>query len=163
MVDCRAALLDALQKVGMRHRPSRQRWATEILKATKGTDLTRLKAFVDDGGVSAPHPTLHSAQLEVLASRTFPLVLEALLFGQCCLVSLASHRQCWEQDYHTIYKLCYTDLQDAAQQDALSHIAAEGRRAYEEFAARLPNGPPGICLKVVLLHSLLQQHKKLPL
>ncbi|KAK9909002.1 hypothetical protein WJX75_005921 [Coccomyxa subellipsoidea] len=98
----RAALLDALQKVGMRHRPSRQRWATEILKATKGTDLTRLKAFVDDGG-----------------------------------------------DYHTIYKLCYTDLQDAAQQTALSHIAAEGRRAYEEFAARLPNGPPGICLKVV--------------
>lgn len=52
-VDCRAALLDALQKVGMRHRPSRQRWATEILKATKGTDLTRLKAFVDDGGVGA--------------------------------------------------------------------------------------------------------------
>ncbi|BDA41955.1 hypothetical protein COCOBI_02-7530 [Coccomyxa sp. Obi] len=98
----RAALVDALQKVGMRHRPSRQRWATEILKATKGTDLTRLKAFVDDGG-----------------------------------------------DYHTIYKLCYTDLQDAAQQAALSHIAAEGRRAYEEFAARLPNGQPGISLKVV--------------
>lgn len=45
--------MDALQKVGMRHRPSRQRWATEILKATKGTDLTRLKAFVDDGGVSS--------------------------------------------------------------------------------------------------------------
>ncbi len=53
------------------------------------------------------------------------------------------------QDYHTIYKLCYTDLQDAAQQAALSHIAAEGRRAYEEFAARLPNGPPGISLKVL--------------
>lgn len=53
LLECRAALLDALQKVGMRHRPSRQRWATEILKATKGTDLTRLKAFVDDGGVSA--------------------------------------------------------------------------------------------------------------
>jgi hypothetical protein len=52
------------------------------------------------------------------------------------------------QDYHTIYKLCYSDLQDAAQRAALSHIAAEGKRAYEEFAARLPLGPPGICLKV---------------
>ena len=50
---CRAAMLDALQKIGMRHRPSRQRWATEILKATRGEDLTRLKAYVDDGGVSA--------------------------------------------------------------------------------------------------------------
>ena len=49
---CRAAMLDALQKIGMRHRPSRQRWATEILKATRGEDLTRLKAYVDDGGVS---------------------------------------------------------------------------------------------------------------
>ena len=46
-------MLDALQKIGMRHRPSRQRWATEILKATRGEDLTRLKAYVDDGGVSA--------------------------------------------------------------------------------------------------------------
>ena len=46
-------MLDALQKIGMRHRPSRQRWATEILRATRGEDLTRLKAYVDDGGVSA--------------------------------------------------------------------------------------------------------------
>lgn len=44
-------MLDALQKIGMRFRRNRQRWATEILKATKGEDLTRLKAYVDDGGV----------------------------------------------------------------------------------------------------------------
>ena len=67
---------------------------------------------------------------------------------------MSLHMCDWAQDYHTIYKLCYTDLQDAAQQAALSHIAAEGRRAYEEFAARLPNGPPGISLKV--LHSAFQ-------
>ena len=39
------------KKIGMRFRRNRQRWATEILKATKGEDLTRLKAYVDDGGV----------------------------------------------------------------------------------------------------------------
>ena len=48
----------------MRHRPSRQRWAAQILMATHGGELTRLKAYVDDGG-----------------------------------------------DYHTMYKLCYFDLQ----------------------------------------------------
>ncbi len=46
-------MLDALQKIGMRFRRNRQRWATEILKATKGEDLTRLKAYVDDGGVQS--------------------------------------------------------------------------------------------------------------
>lgn len=46
----RAALLDALQKVGMRHRPMRQRWALALLRATTGANLTRLKAFIDDGG-----------------------------------------------------------------------------------------------------------------
>ena len=47
-------MLDALQKIGMRFRRNRQRWATEILKATKGEELTRLKAYVDDGGVDSP-------------------------------------------------------------------------------------------------------------
>ena len=46
---CRAALLDALQKVGMRWRPMRQRWACNILLSTYGRDLTRLKSWVDDG------------------------------------------------------------------------------------------------------------------
>ena len=46
-------MLDALQKIGMRFRRNRQRWATEILTATKGEDLTRLKAYVDDGGVQS--------------------------------------------------------------------------------------------------------------
>lgn len=59
------------------------------------------------------------------------------------------------QDYHTIYKLCYSDLQDAMQRAALTHIAAEGQRAYEEFAARQPRGPPGIALKVPLQSLLL--------
>lgn len=46
---CRAALLDALQKVGMRWRPLRQRYASNILLSTHGRDLTRLKSYVDDG------------------------------------------------------------------------------------------------------------------
>lgn len=45
----RAALLDALQKVGMRWRPMRQRWASNILLSTHGRELTRLKSYVDDG------------------------------------------------------------------------------------------------------------------
>ncbi|KAL3156916.1 hypothetical protein ABBQ38_001178 [Trebouxia sp. C0009 RCD-2024] len=45
----RAALLDALQKVGMRWRPMRQRWACAILLSTHGRELTRLKSWVDDG------------------------------------------------------------------------------------------------------------------
>ena len=40
----------------MRHRPGRQRWACAVLTATRGTDLTRLKAFVDDGGVRLIRP-----------------------------------------------------------------------------------------------------------
>jgi len=42
-------LLDALQKVGMRWRPMRQRWASNILLSTHGRELTRLKSYVDDG------------------------------------------------------------------------------------------------------------------
>ncbi|KAK9825469.1 hypothetical protein WJX81_006378 [Elliptochloris bilobata] len=98
----RAALLDALQKVGMRHRPMRQRWALALLRATAGADLTRLKAFIDDGG-----------------------------------------------DYHTIYKLIYHDLQGALHREAVAHLTAEGERAYADFAAECPDGPPGIALKVV--------------
>ena len=45
----RAALLDGLQKKGMRHRPLRQGWAQSILLATQGLDLTQLKALLDDG------------------------------------------------------------------------------------------------------------------
>lgn len=33
----------------MRWRPLRQRWASNILLATHGRDLTRLKSYVDDG------------------------------------------------------------------------------------------------------------------
>lgn len=57
-------MLDALQKVGMRHRPMRQLWAKEIIVNTFSGDLSRLKALLDDGG-----------------------------------------------DYHTTFKLVYTDLQ----------------------------------------------------
>ena len=46
----RAALVDALQKVGLRHRPRRQRWVVSVIKHTKGADLTRLKSLLDDGG-----------------------------------------------------------------------------------------------------------------
>ena len=38
----------------MRHRPMRQRWALALLRATTGADLTRLKAFIDDGGCVMP-------------------------------------------------------------------------------------------------------------
>jgi len=46
----RAALVDALQKVGLRHRPRRQAAAARVLLDTKGLDLTRVKALLDDGG-----------------------------------------------------------------------------------------------------------------
>ena len=46
----RAALVDALQKVGLRHRPCRQRWVVSVITHTAGADLTRLKSLLDDGG-----------------------------------------------------------------------------------------------------------------
>jgi hypothetical protein len=46
----RSALLDGMQKLGLRHRKRRQQWALAILLATKGMELTRLKSFLDDGG-----------------------------------------------------------------------------------------------------------------
>lgn len=51
------------------------------------------------------------------------------------------------RDYHTIYKLIYHDLQGALQHEAAAHVTAEGERAYAEFAAECPDGPPGIALK----------------
>ena len=46
----RAVIIDALQKLGMRYRTARQRWAAQVLLATHGAELTRLKAYLDDGG-----------------------------------------------------------------------------------------------------------------
>ena len=45
----RAAVLDGLQKVGLRHRPLRQMAACRIVQATHGRDLTLLKSLLDDG------------------------------------------------------------------------------------------------------------------
>jgi len=47
----------------MRHRPVRQRWALALLRATRGADLTRLKAFIDDGGRAAAPPACSAAAL----------------------------------------------------------------------------------------------------
>ena len=46
----RAVVVDALQKLGLRYRPLRQRWATAVLLRTRGLELTFLKAYLDDGG-----------------------------------------------------------------------------------------------------------------
>lgn len=46
----KAALLDALQKVGMRHRRSRQLWARDLVCCTTSGNLSRLKGLLDDGG-----------------------------------------------------------------------------------------------------------------
>ena len=46
----RAALLDALQKIGMRHRRLRQIWARNLICSTFSGDLARLKGLLDDGG-----------------------------------------------------------------------------------------------------------------
>lgn len=43
-------LIDALQKIGMRYRPLRQTWASNVLLATRGLELTLLKNYLDDGG-----------------------------------------------------------------------------------------------------------------
>ena len=64
----RAALLDGLQKVGMRHRPRRQEWARHLILNTHGPELTRLKAMLDDG------PDYHT---------TFKLVGTDLQVTQC--------------------------------------------------------------------------------
>ena len=53
------------------------------------------------------------------------------------------------QDYHTIYKLCYSDLQDHLQVAAVRHITEEGRALYERHARTHPHGLPGVALKVL--------------
>ncbi|KAK9804158.1 hypothetical protein WJX73_006372 [Symbiochloris irregularis] len=98
----RAALLDALQKVGMRHRPMRQLWAKEIIVNTFSGDLSRLKALLDDGG-----------------------------------------------DYHTTFKLVYSDLQGNNQKEVKRHMQVQGQKALSAFQRQHPQGPPGISLKVI--------------
>jgi hypothetical protein len=46
----RAALVDGLQKLGLRYRPQRQLWARDVILETHGLDLTHFKAYIDDGG-----------------------------------------------------------------------------------------------------------------
>ena len=46
----RAAVVDGLQKIGLRHRRQRQEWARDIILRTKGIQLTYFKAYIDDGG-----------------------------------------------------------------------------------------------------------------
>ena len=87
----------------------------------------------------AAEEQLHGSMLPC-APQCCVVRIRLRVIGGCCCCA-------WAQDYHTIYKLCYSDLQDAAQRAALAHIAAEGRSAYEAFAAHQPQGPPGISLK----------------
>lgn len=46
----RAALVDGVQKLGMRYRPQRQLWVRDVMVHTTGLDLTHFKAYIDDGG-----------------------------------------------------------------------------------------------------------------
>lgn len=46
----RAALVDGIQKLGMRHRRQRQEWARDVIIQTYGIELTHFKAYIDDGG-----------------------------------------------------------------------------------------------------------------
>mmetsp|Transcript_5540 Transcript_5540/g.15669 ORF Transcript_5540/g.15669 Transcript_5540/m.15669 type:complete len:757 (+) Transcript_5540:1428-3698(+) len=46
----RAAIVDGLQKIGLRHRWQRQEWARDIILRTTGVQLTYFKAYIDDGG-----------------------------------------------------------------------------------------------------------------
>lgn len=48
--EARAALVDGLQKLGLRYRPQRQAWAREVILHTTGINLTHFKAYIDDGG-----------------------------------------------------------------------------------------------------------------
>ena len=53
------------------------------------------------------------------------------------------------QDYHTIYKLCYSDLQGKLQEEAVRHIRQEGHALYQRHARLHPHGLPGVALKVL--------------
>ena len=52
------------------------------------------------------------------------------------------------QDYHTIYKLCYSDLQGELQRVAREHIETEGHALYRKHTQTQPLGQPGVALKV---------------
>lgn len=46
----RAALVDGIQKLGLRYRPTRQSWVKDIILQTQGFELTKFKGYIDDGG-----------------------------------------------------------------------------------------------------------------
>ena len=66
-------------------------------------------------------------------------------------MSAAEVEYLYLQDYHTIYKLCYSDLQDHLQAAAVRHITEEGHALYERHARTNPHGLPGVALKVPAL------------
>ena len=59
-----------------------------------------------------------------------------------------SDKGCLLQDYHTIYKLCYSDLQGELQRVAREHIETEGHALYRKHTQTQPLGQPGVALKV---------------
>jgi hypothetical protein len=46
----RAALVDGIQKLGLRYRPTRQSWVRDVILHTRGFELTKFKGYIDDGG-----------------------------------------------------------------------------------------------------------------
>ena len=59
-----AVLVDAIQKIGMRYRPQRQLWATAVLLATRGLELTTLLSLSVARAVSEWLPTDAVVQLK---------------------------------------------------------------------------------------------------
>lgn len=58
-------------------------------------------------------------------------------------------------DYQTLYKMVYNDLQGEAQRSVLQHISTQGQVALQELQAVAPTAPPGVCLKVGLVQTTL--------
>lgn len=98
----RSALVDGLQKLGLRYRPQRQAWARTVILQTKGIELTNFKAYIDDGG-----------------------------------------------DYHSMYKLVYSDLQGSERKAVLQHLQAEGAAVLKQLDSAQGDRPRGAVLKIL--------------
>ena len=77
--------MDALQKVGMRHRPRRQAWACNVMLNTCGSDLTLLKSLLDDG--PDYHTTFKLVSVDLQVSQS---AASGQLGSAWCLCAMSS-------------------------------------------------------------------------
>ena len=141
----RAAFVDALQKLGMRHRPKRQGWAAAVLLVREcfffisNIDLDNNKA----SSLRRRSPLEESNEKTLTERKKTKQATRGLELTR--LKSLLDDGG----DHHSFFRLAYHDLQGVYRTAVLQHVAAEGDALLAAWHLAHPGGPPGVTLKVV--------------